>query len=161
RDAAEGVHEAHRSGIIHRDLKPSNIMVERGEDGQLKTFVMDFGIARDRTSDEAERTGAVMGTPHFMAPEQARGEVGRLDRRADVYSLGATLYQVLCGQLPIPGANYLEILSKIETVEPQPLRSLDKDIPPDLEAIATKCLEKERSARYDSARALAEDIDRF
>ncbi|HLM43554.1 MAG TPA: serine/threonine-protein kinase, partial [Myxococcaceae bacterium] len=160
RDVALGVHEAHRVGLIHRDLKPSNILVERTPDGGLRPYVMDFGLARDG-KEQGTATGSVLGTPHYMAPEQARGEAARLDRRADVYSLGATLYQVLTGEPPIPGANALEVLNHIPTVEPLPLRSRDKDIPADLEAITLQCLEKERSARYDSARALAEDLERF
>jgi len=160
RDAAEGVHAAHRVGLIHRDLKPSNIVVERSQDGSLKPYVMDFGLARD-WKEGMTASGSVLGTPHYMAPEQARGEVTRLDRRADVYSLGATLYHLLTGTYPVQGSNHLEVLSNIPTVEPRPLRVLDKDIPVDLEAIVLKCLEKERSARYDSARALAEDLDRF
>ncbi|PTL79961.1 serine/threonine-protein kinase [Vitiosangium sp. GDMCC 1.1324] len=160
RDAAEGVHAAHRAGLIHRDLKPSNILVARTEDGKLEPYVMDFGLARD-WKEGTTATGSVLGTPHYMAPEQARGEVARLDRRADVYSLGATLYHLLTGTFPIPGKNHLEVLSNIPLVEPRPPRSLDVDIPVDLEAIVLKCLEKDRSARYDSARALAEDLDRF
>jgi serine/threonine-protein kinase len=89
RDAALGVHEAHRAGLIHRDLKPSNVIVERAEDGALKAYVMDFGLARSFQGDPTE-TGAVLGTPAFMSPEQARGEGSRLDRRTDVYSLGAS-----------------------------------------------------------------------
>ncbi len=161
REAALGVHEAHRAGILHRDLKPSNIMVARAEDGALRPFVMDFGLARSFAAEGATESGAVLGTPHYMPPEQARGEVGRLDRRADVYSLGATLYHVLTGELPIPGGNGLEVLTNIALVEPRPPRALDPDLPVDLEAIVMKCLEKDRSARYDSARALAEDLDRF
>ncbi|MCP3145181.1 serine/threonine-protein kinase [Pyxidicoccus xibeiensis] len=161
REAAEAVHAAHRAGLIHRDLKPSNILVERTEDGRFKPFVMDFGLARDWTELGATATGAVLGTPHYMSPEQARGEVKRLDRRADVYGLGATLYHLLTGQPPIPGENGLEVLTRISTQEPLPPRALDPDIPVDLEAIVLKCLEKDRSARYDSARALAEDLDRF
>jgi predicted Ser/Thr protein kinase len=161
RDAAEGVHAAHRAGLIHRDIKPSNILVERTEDGRLKPFVMDFGLARDWREDGATATGSVLGTPQYMAPEQARGEVSRLDRRADVYSLGATLYHLLTGQPPIPGANALEVLNHIASVEPRPPRAVEPHIPADLEAIVLKCLEKNRSARYDSARALAEDLDRF
>jgi serine/threonine-protein kinase len=158
--AALGLHEAHRQGIVHRDIKPANIMVVHTEDGNLQPFVMDFGVARTR-SGGATQTGTVLGTPHYMAPEQARGEVSRLDRRADVYSLGATLYAVLTGQPPIPGDSALDVMARIATEEPRAPRALDPDIPVDLEAIVVKCLEKDRSARYDSARALAEDLDRF
>ena len=160
RDAARGVHEAHRVGIIHRDLKPSNIMVERAEDGSSRTFVMDFGLAREWNQDVTE-TGSVLGTPAFMSPEQARGEVSHLDRRTDIYSLGATLYQVTTGRPPVSGANALEILSAIASEDVAPMRTLRMDIPKDLEAITLKCLEKERSKRYDSAKALADDLDRF
>ncbi|MET0405282.1 MAG: protein kinase, partial [Cystobacter sp.] len=160
RGAAEGVHEAHRVGLIHRDLKPSNIMVERAEDGTLRPYVMDFGLARD-WNDGATVTGAVMGTPQYMSPEQARGEVSGLDRRADVYGLGATLYSVLTGQPPLPGGNGFEVLHNVLTREPLPVRAVAPNIPRDLEAITLKCLEKDRSARYDSARALAEDLERF
>jgi len=161
REAAEGVHAAHRAGLIHRDLKPSNILVERSDDGRLKPYVMDFGLAHDWGEKGHTATGSVLGTPHYMSPEQARGEVGQLDRRADVYSLGATLYFLLTGQSPIPGENGLEILANINTREPTPPRTVNPDIPQDLEAIVLKCLEKDRSARYDSARALIEDLDRF
>ncbi|XXF75375.1 protein kinase [Myxococcaceae bacterium GXIMD 01537] len=163
REAAEGVHAAHRAGLIHRDIKPSNILVERTPEGALRPFVMDFGLARDWGGDAtATATGAVLGTPQYMAPEQARGEVALLDRRADVYSLGATLYFLLTGQPPFTGANSLEVLSRIQSPEEvRPPRSLEKDIPEDLEAIVLRCLEKERSARYDSARALVEDLDRY
>ncbi|MFY2561231.1 protein kinase domain-containing protein [Corallococcus terminator] len=161
RDAAEGVHAAHRAGLIHRDLKPSNILVEHTADGRLKPYVMDFGLAHDWTAQGTTATGAVLGTPHYMSPEQARGEVGQLDRRADVYSLGATLYQLLTGQCPIPGTHGLEVLHNIAVVEPRPPRALNPNLPQDLEAIVLKCLEKDRSARYDSARALAEELERF
>ncbi|MCE9668400.1 protein kinase [Myxococcus stipitatus] len=160
REAAEGVHAAHRAGLVHRDIKPVNILVERSADGALSPFVMDFGLARD-WKEGVTATGTVLGTPHYMSPEQARGEVARLDRRADVYALGATLYALLTGRPPIPGENALEVLGNIATVEPRPPRSLERDIPPDLEAITLKCLEKERSARYGSARELAEDLSRF
>lgn len=161
RDATLGVHAAHLAGLIHRDLKPGNILVERTPDGRLHPYVMDFGLAHDWTARGATATGSVLGTPPYMSPEQARGEVGQLDRRADVYSLGATLYHLLTGQPPIPGANGLEVLSRIATVEPVPPRTLRPDVPADLEAIVLKCLEKDRAARYDSALALAEDLDRF
>jgi serine/threonine-protein kinase len=160
RNAARGVHEAHRMGIIHRDLKPSNIMVENGEDGCLRTFVMDFGLAHDWNQDVTE-TGSVLGTPAYMSPEQARGEVSGLDRRTDLYSLGATLYHLVSGHPPVKGTNPLEVISAIATDEIPTLRSLGLDTPKDLEAITLKCLEKERSRRYDSARALADDLDHF
>lgn len=160
RGAALGVHEAHRAGLIHRDLKPSNIMVERGADGALRPFVMDFGIARD-WNESATATGTVLGTPQFMAPEQARGEIKQLDRRADVYGLGATLYAFLTGKAPIDGDNPLVVLNRISLDEPPRPRTLDRDLPLDLEAIVMKCLEKDRGQRYDSARALADDLGRF
>ncbi|MCY0996223.1 protein kinase [Myxococcus sp. MISCRS1] len=160
RDAALGVHEAHRVGLIHRDLKPSNIMVERADDGTLKPYVMDFGLARD-WSASTTLDGTLLGTPHYMAPEQARGEHASLDRRADVYSLGASLYFLLTGHAPFEGHTALEVLEQLRTAEPRPPRMLDKAIPEDLEAITLKCLEKDRSARYDSARALAEDLERY
>ncbi|MBK7196523.1 MAG: serine/threonine protein kinase [Myxococcales bacterium] len=160
RGAALGVHEAHRAGLIHRDLKPSNIMVERGVDGALRPFVMDFGIARD-WNESATATGTVLGTPQFMAPEQARGEIKQLDRRADVYGLGATLYALLTGKAPIDGDNPLVVLNRISIDEPPRPRTLDRDLPLDLEAIVMKCLEKDRGQRYDSARALADDLGRF
>ena len=160
RDAALGVHEAHRVGIIHRDLKPSNIMVEHEEDGSLRTFVMDFGLARDWNQDITE-TGSVLGTPAYMSPEQARGEVSRLDRRTDIYSLGATLYHLATGRTPVTGSNPLEILGAIASEDIQPMRGPGLDIPKDLEAITLKCLEKDCARRYTSAKALADDLDRF
>ena len=160
RDAAEGVHEAHRAGIIHRDLKPGNILIQQDVDGRLKTFVLDFGIAHDRT-ESAAHSGTFAGTPHFMSPEQAHGDPNSLDRRADVYSLGATLYQILCWRPPVTGATPREVLENIGVVPPRPPREINRDVPPDLESIALKCLERDRSDRYDSARALSEDLDRF
>ena len=160
RDAALGVQEAHRIGIIHRDLKPGNIMVERAEDGSLHTFVMDFGLAHEWDQDVTE-TGSVLGTPAYMSPEQAQGEVSTLDRRTDIYSMGATLYHLATGRPPLNGSNPLEILSAITSEDVQSMRSLGLDIPRDLEAITLKCLEKDRSKRYGSAKALADDLDRF
>jgi serine/threonine-protein kinase len=160
REAALGMAEAHRVGLIHRDLKPSNIMVERTPDGELRPYVMDFGVARDWMGS-ATLTGAVVGTPNYMAPEQAQGEGTQLDRRADVYSLGATLYALLTRRPPIEGSNALVVLLRVCTDEPVWPRAIDPDVPADLEAIAMKCLEKERAARYDSARALADDLARF
>ena len=105
--------------------------------------------------------GAILGTPQYMAPEQARGEIKQLDRRADVYGLGATLYALLTGKAPIDGDNPLVVLNRISIDEPPRPRTLDRDLPLDLEAIVMKCLEKDRGQRYDSARALADDLGRF
>ncbi|HVK70332.1 MAG TPA: serine/threonine-protein kinase, partial [Polyangium sp.] len=160
RGAALGVHEAHKAGLVHRDLKPSNIMVERTEGGELRPYVMDFGVARS-SHEGASETGTILGTPHYMSPEQAAGEAGKVDRRSDVYSLGATLHAILTGEPPIPGDHPLEVLANIAHVGPRRPRDLDPSIPADLEAIVLKCLEKDRSERYDSARALAEDLARF
>ncbi|HEX3757585.1 MAG TPA: protein kinase [Kofleriaceae bacterium] len=161
RGAAEGVHAAHSEGIIHRDVKPSNIMVERGDDGELRPCVMDFGLARSAQDASETMTGAVVGTPRYMSPEQAQGATSKLDRRADVYSLGATLYHLLTGQPVFPGETVAEVIHQLIDDEPRPLRAHDPGIPVDLEAIVLKCLEKDRSARYDSARGLAEDLGRF
>src|SRR5678815_5445351 len=109
RGAAEGLHEAHRVGIIHRDIKPSNIMVERGDDGEIRPYVMDFGLAHSAQEAGATLSGAVLGTPRYMAPEKAQGDTAKLDRRADIYSLGATLYHLLTGQPPIPGLSLIHI----------------------------------------------------
>ncbi len=161
RGAAEGIHAAHSEGIIHRDIKPSNIMVERTDDGELRPYVMDFGLARSVQDVGETMTGAVVGTPRYMAPEQAQGATSKLDRRADVYSLGATLYHLVTGEPVVPGETIAEVIHNLISSEPRPLRAHDPGIPVDLEAIVLKCLEKDRSARYDSARALADDLGRF
>ncbi len=162
KDVAEGIHAAHRAGLIHRDLKPANIMVERDEDGSWIPYVMDFGLAKEIASGPGlTKTGIIMGTPWYMSPEQASGEVENLDRRSDVYSLGTTLYELLAGQLPFPGENSLEVVMKIIKDEPPPLSKLSPKVPPDLETIVMKCLEKNPSRRYDSAKALADDLERY
>lgn len=158
---AEAVHAAHGMGLIHRDLKPGNVMVERSESGHWIPYVMDFGLAREAGSEGGTVTGAVIGTPSYMSPEQAGGDVRNLDRRTDVYSLGATLYDVLTGHPPFEGASGMQIILKILNEAPEPLRKHDSQIPRDLEAIVMKCLEEQRVSRYVSARALAEDLGRY
>ncbi len=153
---ADAVHAAHRIGLIHRDLKPTNIMVERGG----KPYVMDFGLARD-VDASLSASGGVVGTPPYMAPEQARGETRALDRRTDVYSLGATLYEVLTGKAPFAGDTGAAVLVRVLSDDPVSLRRLAPAVPADLETVALKCLEKEPARRYDSARALADDLRRF
>lgn len=160
-EVSEAVHAAHRLGLIHRDLKPANILVESGDDGIPRPFVVDFGLARQLDSQEMTTSGTVLGSPCYMAPEQARGEIHRLDRRTDVYGLGATFYELLTGQPPFDGDNSMQVIFKVLEKEPQPLRKIDPAIPADIEIIVMKCLEKEPQRRYDSARALFEDVRRY
>ena len=155
---AEALHAAHRLGLIHRDVKPANILVERQESGAWKPYVADFGIAREIEAPGATSTGLALGTPLYMAPEQARGETQKLDRRTDVYGLGATLYELLGGRPPFDGQTALTIILKVLHEEPPPLRAVDPSIPADLETIVGKCMEKNPAQRYETAKALADDL---
>lgn len=160
-EVADGLHAAHRQGLIHRDVKPGNIMVEEVPRRGWKAWVLDFGLARETSAEGVTLTGVAVGTPQFMAPEQVRGDPERLDRRVDIYSLGATLYAILAGR-PIHGGNTpLEILVKAATDDPIAIRKIEPAVPVDLETIVMKCLEREPERRYDSARAVAEDLRRF
>ena len=162
RQVSEAMHEAHRLGIIHRDLKPDNIMVERLADGTMSPVVMDFGLAREAGDNRGlTESGAVMGTPAYMAPEQARGDVRTLDRRADVYSLGATLYDLIAGVPPFDAQSVVDVLLQVMNEDAVPLRVRLPSVPADLETIVMKCLRKEPGARYDSAKALADDLQRY
>jgi serine/threonine-protein kinase len=161
RQVALALHQAHRFGLLHRDVKPSNILVECVEGGACKPYLMDFGIAREIGQRGKTLTGAIEGTPAFMAPEQARGEVQALDGRTDVYGLGATLYDLLAGRPPFAAPSPRQILRQIMTAEAPPIRTLNRAVPEDLEAIVARCLEKEPRRRYDSAKALADDLQRF
>ncbi len=159
RDAALALHEAHRIGIIHRDIKSANIMVEKRKDGGWRAVVMDFGLARDESeSRDLTQTGAVIGTPAYMPPEQARGNGRHLDRRADVYSLGATLYELLTGRPPFSGPEAVDLILAVLHDDPKSVRSIAPSVPVDLETIVLKCLAKEPGQRYDSMRALADDL---
>lgn len=157
---AEAIHGAHRQGLIHRDLKPANILVER--DGErLKPTVLDFGLARGAEASGLTLQGLVIGTTHYMAPEQARGEHEKVDRRTDVYGLGATLHKLLTGRPPFAGVEGLEGLRRAAEEELPPLRRLVPELPEELELITTKCLEKDPERRYQSALAVAEDLRRW
>src|SRR5262245_54366554 len=145
------IHEAHRIGIVHRDVKPGNVLVERSEDGAWKPYIADFGIARDVGGAGAGTAHGVQGTPAFMAPEQATGK-GLLDRRTDVYGLGATLYDVLTGRAPFSASEMRDLLRMVREQPPPPPRSIEPSIPLDLEAIVLRCLEKDPDARYESAK---------
>jgi len=160
-DVADALHAAHQAGLIHRDIKPANILVERNPDGSWHPYVVDFGIAREvDTPHQLTVSGMVLGTPAFCAPEQVRGESSKLDRRTDVYGLGATLYWFLTGQSPYTGG-YPEIMTGIAEKDPIPPHRIDRSIPVDLETIVLKCIEKERDRRYATAREASEDLRRF
>ena len=160
RQVAEGVHAAHRTGLIHRDLKPTNIMVARTTEAGLRAWVVDFGIAREVGAPGMTRTGVVVGTPWYMAPEQISGR-DALDRRTDVYGLGTVLYELFAGRPPFVGDSSMVVLSRILSEEPPRLRSVTPELPRDIERIVERCLAKSPIERYPSARALAEDLERY
>jgi serine/threonine protein kinase/Tfp pilus assembly protein PilF len=154
---ARATAHAHERGILHRDLKPGNVLF----DGTDKAFVSDFGLAKwlERECDLTQ-TLAILGTPHYMAPEQS-AHSRSLTPAADIYSLGAILFHLLTSRVPFRGENALEVLRQAaERPAPRP-RSLNRNVPADLETICLKCLEKNPLARYSSATALADDLDRF
>ncbi len=155
---ARAVHFAHTKGVIHRDLKPDNVVI--GADGEPQ--VMDFGLALDvSTSARLSVTGDVFGSPNYMAPEQARGEVEKSDARTDVYGLGGIMYEALTKIPPHPGRQVAEILASVlrgDVLAPRRLRS---DVPRDLETICLKCLDSEQGRRYATAEAFADDLARF
>jgi serine/threonine-protein kinase len=156
--ACMAVSEAHGAGIIHRDLKPSNLFVTSRPDGSPLVKVLDFGISKVSTladeRTELTRTDDVIGSPMYMSPEHARS-ARAVDARSDVWSLGIILHQLLAGEPPFRGKSIGELLSAILVLPPNQLRAARADVPPALEAVVLKCLEKEPSARMPSAGALA------
>lgn len=160
RDVADALQAAHRLGLVHRDMKPGNVIVERTEAG-VHAWVVDFGLARDVETSGATVSGTLLGTPAFMSPEQARGAVSSVDRRSDVYSLGATLYAALAGRPPFVAESVFDLLSRVIHDDPEPLRAHAPDVPNDLATIVGKCLEKEPTRRYVSARELCDDLTRY
>jgi tetratricopeptide (TPR) repeat protein len=152
------VHYAHEHGIIHRDVKPENVMLS--PDG--KVTVLDFGLAREISTDSSiSAVGAVVGTPPYMSPEQVRGETHRVDHRSDVYSLGATLFDVLTGRPPFVSESFRKILREIEEEDPPPPSRFRRGLTWEVDAIALKAMEKDPARRYLSAEEMARDLERF
>jgi serine/threonine protein kinase len=155
--AAEALEHAHHLGVVHRDIKPGNLML----DAQGKLWVTDFGLARFGTDAGLTMTGDLLGTLRYMSPEQALARHGLVDHRTDVYSLGATLYELLTLRPAIDGQDRQEILRRIAFDEPPAPRSLNKAIPADLETVVLRALAKEPAERYATAQELADDLRRW
>ena len=155
---SRAVHFAHQRGIVHRDLKPTNVLIDREGEPHLT----DFGLAkRLESASHLTHTQTVLGTPAYMAPEQAAGLNDQVTGAADIYSLGAILYEMLAGQPPFTGRTPLDVLQQVRERNPRAPRSLNRAIPRDLEIISLKCLQKEPRRRYTSAEELANDLERW
>lgn len=157
RQAAEALHHAHQHGVIHRDVKPGNLLVETS--GRL--WVADFGLARVLDGQQSTATDTLRGTLRYMSPEIASGGRAVVDERTDIYSLGATLYEMLALRPVFPGEDRLDLLRQIAWEEPRPPSRFDPAVPADLEAIVMKALAKDPAQRYASAGAMADDLRRF
>jgi hypothetical protein len=165
---ADGVEHAHRRGVLHRDLKPSNVLLspapEAADELGFTPRVTDFGLAKllaEAVPDAQTRSGAILGTVEYMAPEQAAGKGKAVGPAADVYALGAILDELLTGRPPLRGETDLDTLLQVQTEEPLPPTRLRPKVPRDLETVCLKCLQKEPARRYAGAGALAEDLRRF
>ena len=155
--AAEALEYAHQMGVVHRDIKPANLLMDvRGN-----LWITDFGLAQFYADNGLTQTGDLLGTLRYMSPEQASGRAVVLDQRTDIYSLGMTLYELLTLERALPGQTREQLLREIGSLDPQPARSIDKAIPPELETILAKAVAKDPADRYATARALADDLQRF
>lgn len=155
---AKAMAVAHRLDIVHRDLKPANVLLDK--EGQPK--ITDFGLAKLVEEDTgATQEGTILGSPGYMPPEQASGDLKAVDHLSDIYSLGAVLYEMLTGKPPFQGTSTPEILEQVRQKEPTPLTQLQPTVPVDVETICLKCLQKDKRKRYESAQALADDLGRF
>jgi serine/threonine protein kinase len=155
--ASEALHHAHEQGIIHRDIKPANLLL----DVRNNVWITDFGLAHMRSQVELTMTGDVLGTLRYMSPEQALARRVPVDHRTDIYSLGATLYELLTLEPAFGGRDRQELLRQITFDEPRPPGQINKAIPSELETIVRKAMEKEVADRYATAQELADDLERF
>jgi len=155
---ARAVHHAHEAGVVHRDLKPANIIL----DPQGRPHVTDFGLAKV-AQDEAQsstKAGASLGTPHYMSPEQVRGDIQGTDPRSDIYALGVILYQGLTGRLPFPGTSATDVYFRILAGQPERPSKLRPGLPKDLEATCLRALDLDKTKRHATARDFAEELRR-
>ena len=153
REMAEGLEAAHASGLVHRDVKPSNVWLESGR-GRVK--ILDFGLARGKEDTQLTQAGSVVGTPAYMAPEQADGTPVTL--RCDLYSLGCVLYRMSAGQVPFQGQDVTSVLKKVLLDTPRPLHELNAEAPPELSRLVAKLMAKDPAARPARARLVANDL---
>jgi WD40 repeat protein len=155
---ARAVQFAHQQAIVHRDIKPTNVLIDPTGEPQLT----DFGLAkRLEGASHLTHSQTVLGTPAYMAPEQAAGHNDQISTAADIYSLGAILYEMLTGRPPFTGQTQLDVLHQVREQDPRPLRALNRAVPRDLEIICLKCLQKDPTRRYETAKELADDLDRW
>ncbi len=163
--AAEALEHAHQVGIIHRDIKPGNLLIENTslapQPASLRVWITDFGLAHCQNQVGPTMTGDLVGTLRYMSPEQALGKRVVLDQRTDIYSLGATLYELLTLQPAFDGQDRQELMRQIAFEEPRPPRQVNKKVPPELDTIVLKALEKNPADRYGTAQELANDLRRF
>lgn len=157
RQVAEAIDYAHSQGAIHRDIKPANLLLDERDD----VWITDFGLAREDARATITISGDVIGTARYMSPEQAKGGREQLDGRTDVYSLGATLYELLALTPAIDDESREAVLNRLATAEARPLRQIDRSIPRDLETIVAKCMARDAGRRYQRASELADDLRRF
>ena len=166
RALADAVQHAHAHGVIHRDLKPANILLRRvvtpGQGGEsFEPLVSDFGLAKFLDEEGTTRTGTVLGTPQYLAPEQVEGRAGEVGPATDVHALGGILYEMLAGRPPYLGTSTLEIIDQVRGTDPVPPSRTQPRVPAELEVICLKCLAKEPGRRYATAADLADDIGRY
>lgn len=155
--AADALEHAHQMGIIHRDIKPSNLML----DSMGHLWITDFGLARIEAEEGLTVSGDLLGTMRYMSPEQAVGDHRAVDHRSDIYALGATLYELLTGRAAFPGSDRQQLLRNISDREPPAPRTLNANMPRDLETIVLKAMEKEPARRYQTAEQLGDELRRF